>query len=93
MNVGDRRDAVREEHRHLPVAQVHVTIDEARKDRSAIEPDDRCVRWIFDLLPRAHRLDARAFDEDDGVANGSATRAIDQRSAFKNENSVLRRRL
>ena len=46
VNVGDRRDAVRQEHRQLVVAQVHVAVDEAGKNRPAVEPDDGGVRRI-----------------------------------------------
>src|SRR5262249_3282265 len=93
MNVRDGRYPVWEEHWHLPVLEVHVSIDEARENCATVQLDNAGVRWICDLSCLAHRLDAGSFDDDDGVCERSATGAVNQRSTFKYENVLLSGRL
>jgi len=62
---------------------VHVTVDEARKDRAPVELDDVGVRRIPYLSTRADGRDPRSFDEDDRVRDRSSIRPVNQRAAFK----------
>jgi hypothetical protein len=91
VKVGNRRHAVGQEHRQVPVDQVHVGVDEAGKDRPAVETDDVGVRRRRDLSSASHRGDAIAFDNHHGISDRRSAGAVDQRPALEDEHTVLRR--
>ncbi len=91
VKVGNRRHAVGQEHRQVPVDQVHVGVDEAGKDRPAVETNDVGVRRSRHLSSPSDRGDAIAFDNHHGIGDRRIAGAVDQRPAFEDEHAVLRR--
>ena len=91
MKVGNRRHAVGQEHRQVPVDQVHVGVDQAGEDRPAVETNDVGVRRNRHLSSPSDRGDAIAFDNHHGVSDRGVAGAVNQRPAFEDEYAVLRR--
>ena len=91
VKIGNRRHAVGQEHRKVPVDEVCVPVDQAGQNRPAVETHDVGVARNRYLSSASDRLDAIALDDHDSVSDRRLARTVDQRSAFEHEHAVLSR--
>src|SRR3954470_12172283 len=62
-----------------------VTIYKSGKDMLAVDDDDMAARRYLHLAAASHRLDAVAFDDDNGILDRRPAGAVDQRPALDHE--------
>jgi hypothetical protein len=68
-----------------------VTIYKSGKDMLAVDDHDMAAGRYLHFAAAAHRLDAIALDDDDGIFDRSPAGAVDQRPALDHE--ILRLRI
>src|SRR5215470_2585581 len=92
--IGDRRacrDAEVKVKLAHPVAQVAVTVDEPGQDRLAFSVDHfRAFRRLY-VAALTDVADAAVLENDDGIGERRASRAVDQRAALDDHGAALRR--